>query len=68
MTIQTRTALKIFDVSLTALDACDARVHARTPADAKRIAIRSWLDGDDITAFMADDDAWDIRELIPSLA
>lgn len=58
----------IFDVSLTALDACDMRVHARDAGHAKRIAVSSWLDGDDITAFMADDDLWDIRELIPQLA
>ena len=60
------TQSRIFDVTLTALDGCQGRVHAQSAAHAKTLAVRGWLEGDDIVAFMADDDLWDVRELLPS--
>ncbi len=59
-----RPALRQFDVELWPLNACQMRVKARSPSEAKRIASRSWLDGDDITAFMAEPDYWTIEEVL----
>jgi hypothetical protein len=66
MTFHTPT--RIFDVALTPLDACEMRVHAATPYEARALAITSWLDGDDATAFMAEDDYWTVEELLTGRA
>jgi hypothetical protein len=58
------THTRIFDVACTPLDACDMRVHAASPGDAKAIAAKSWLDTDMI-AFLEEDDFWTVEELFP---
>lgn len=55
---------RIFDVTCTALDACDMRVHAPDASTARAIAARSWLDTDMI-AFIEEDDSWVIDEYVP---
>lgn len=55
---------RIFDVTLTALDACDMRVHAPDATTARAIAASSWLDTDMI-AFIEEDDSWVIDEYFP---
>ncbi len=60
----TQFATRIFDVALTALDACDMRVHAADAGAAKVIAAKSWLDTDMI-AFIEEDDCWIVEELFP---
>lgn len=56
--------LKAYDVELWPLDACRMRVKARSRHQACEIASRSWLDGDDITAFMAEPDYWTVEEVL----
>lgn len=55
---------RIFDVALTALDACEMRVHAPNAGIAKSIAAKSWLDTD-LLDFIDEDDLWVVEELFP---
>lgn len=56
-------ALKTYTVSLWPLEGCEVSLKAASPADARRIAARSF-GGDDITEWFKDADYWTIEEVI----
>ncbi|MCB1509273.1 MAG: hypothetical protein KDJ36_00085 [Hyphomicrobiaceae bacterium] len=59
---------RLYNVSLDTLDACQMQIKARSPHEARRIAGRSWAEGDDITAFLAETDLWTVEEIMPFVA
>ncbi|WP_133122989.1 hypothetical protein [Zhengella mangrovi] len=65
---QSQHARRLFHVSLDALDDCQMQIAARSPHEARRIAGRSWAEGDDITAFLAETDLWTVDEILPFVA
>jgi len=68
MTLNTRTTLKCYRVNLWPLEGCELELKARSVGDAKRIAGRAFLPGDDITAFMAEPDYWTVEEILAGTA
>lgn len=55
-------ALRTYHVNLTTLEGCEMRLKAASPAHAKRLAARAWID-EDITSWFGDDE-WTIDEIL----